>query len=134
MSTPKKEIAVCCAIIENNGDVLITQRSETMSLPLKWEFPGGKLEPNEAAEVAICREIEEELAIKITVNQALTPVRHDYGTFIIQLIPFVCSTDERHPRLIEHKAFRWEKVANLLDYDWAPADIPIVKEYMALWK
>ena len=65
MSDTTCHIQVACAIIENNGMILATQRSATMSLPLKWEFPGGKLEAGETAEACLVRELKEELDILI---------------------------------------------------------------------
>lgn len=57
----------CAIIIDDEGKVLAAQRSESMSLPLKWEFPGGKLSKNETAEDCIVREIQEELNISVTI-------------------------------------------------------------------
>ncbi len=134
MSNNIKEIKVCCAIIIKDDRVLITQRSEKMSLPLKWEFPGGKIEIDEEAQTALYREIREELSIDINVQKALTPVEHDYVSFKIRLIPFICYTKDEYPKLFEHAKYNWEEVSNLMKYDWAEADIPIVKEFMSIWK
>jgi 8-oxo-dGTP diphosphatase len=62
-------IKVTCAIIEKESDVLVVQRSEKMSLPLKWEFPGGKIENGESEEGCIVREIKEELNLDIDVSK-----------------------------------------------------------------
>ena len=81
-------IIVSCAIIEDrDGNVLATQRSPTMSLPLKWEFPGGKVESNENPEQAIMREIVEELNIEIEIKAQLEEVVHEYPTFSIKRDP-----------------------------------------------
>ena len=61
-------IEVTCSIIEHNNKILVTQRSEKMALPLKWEFPGGKIEKDETAEACLIREILEELHINIKIN------------------------------------------------------------------
>lgn len=134
MGSKKEAIKVCCALIVKNKKVLITQRSESMALPLKWEFPGGKLKHNENAEIALLREIKEELALHINIRKALTPVTHDYGHFKIELIPFLCTTQNEQPILLEHRQFYWEDPSNLMGYDWAAADIPIVKEFIDLWR
>ena len=63
-----KHFHVVCAIIEQDGLVLATQRSATMTLPLKWEFPGGKLEAGETPEQALIREVCEELGISVAIN------------------------------------------------------------------
>lgn len=102
-----KKIQVACAILEKNGLVLAAQRSETMSLPLKWEFPGGKIEANESAAACLERALEEELGIGITILEALPPSDWSYPTFAITLHPFVCTMDGGQIRLAEHKEIRW---------------------------
>lgn len=77
MEACTQQIDVCCALIIKDDRILITQRSEKMKLPLKWEFPGGKLENNEKAETAIIREIKEELLMNIEVLKPLKPTEHD---------------------------------------------------------
>ena len=69
-----KHIHVTCAIIEKDGKVLSTQRSETMAMPLRWEFPGGKVEPNESMQTALTREIREELGAEIEVPLGVAAV------------------------------------------------------------
>ena len=68
-----KHIHVTCAIIEKDGKVLSTQRSETMSLPLKWEFPGGKINDGERPEDCLSRELHEELGIAVVISRSLDP-------------------------------------------------------------
>ncbi|HQV78127.1 MAG TPA: NUDIX domain-containing protein [Chitinophagales bacterium] len=77
MEACTQQIDVYCALIIKDDRILITQRSEKMKLPLKWEFPGGKLENNEKAETAIIREIKEELLMNIEVLKPLKPTEHD---------------------------------------------------------
>jgi 8-oxo-dGTP diphosphatase len=126
-------IEVTCAIIENeDGKVLVTQRSATMDLPLKWEFPGGKVEENETTEACLIREIKEELGCDIRVLKALTPHKHAYPDKTILLIPFICEQQETEIRLSEHCAFAWLKPEQLKNLDWADADIAILEEYLTL--
>ncbi len=66
----QNHLHVTCAIIEQDSCVLAAQRSRTMAMPLKWEFPGGKIKPGETPEHCLCQEIAEELAIKVAVHQA----------------------------------------------------------------
>jgi 8-oxo-dGTP diphosphatase len=68
---------VVCAVIEQNGLILCAQRSEMMALPLKWEFPDGKIEPGEAEEPALIREIQEELNVDIEILERMP--MHDYA-------------------------------------------------------
>ena len=95
---------MACAIIEKDGKVLSTQRSETMSLPLKWEFPGGKINDGERPEDCLSRELHEELGIAVVISRSLAPITHQYPTFIITLYPFVCRITTGEIKLHEHKA------------------------------
>jgi 8-oxo-dGTP diphosphatase len=119
---------VVCAIIERAGRVLIAQRPPHKLLPLKWEFPGGKVEPGEAPAAAIVREIREELGCTITVTRALPPFTHDYKTVVIEMIPFICALapDSPAPHPHEHVAITWALPPELRNYDLAAADWPVV--------
>jgi 8-oxo-dGTP diphosphatase len=125
-------VRVTCAIIEFEGKVLVTQRSSTMSLPLLWEFPGGKIEKGESEEESLIREIKEELAIDIRIKRKITPCEYQYGTKSILLIPFICDFCGGTITLIEHAQFIWSEIEELKTYNWAPADLPIVQEFTTL--
>jgi 8-oxo-dGTP diphosphatase len=120
----------CALIVDDQGQLFTAQRSEAMSLPLKWEFPGGKIEVNETAEECLIREIHEELNIKIEIVSALPPNIHNYPTVTIQLIPFICKRLSGGLLLKEHADFKWLNRNELLDLDWAEADIPILNHYL----
>lgn len=108
--------------------VLIAQRPAGKHLALKWEFPGGKVEPGEEPAAALVREIEEELGCRIEVRERWPSVTHRYERGVIELIPFVCELSdgsaEPHPH--EHIAIEWVAVADLRSFDLAEADLPIV--------
>lgn len=123
-------LQVTCAIILNGDKVLVTQRSEKMSFPLKWEFPGGKIEMGETAENCLMREINEELKIIISILEELIPVQYPYDSFTINLIPFVAKYESGEIHLSEHKAFKWLKNEELKSLDWASADIPVLDEFL----
>ena len=127
-----KIIPVVCAIIEKDDLVLCALRSEHMSLSGKWEFPGGKLEENELAEEALIREIDEELNIEIKIIEALPITEHAYvPEKIIQLIPYRCViVSDETPTPNEHSELRWMKKDELLQLDWAEADVPIVINFI----
>jgi 8-oxo-dGTP diphosphatase len=125
-------INVTCAIIIKDDKILVTQRSEKMKLPLKWEFPGGKLESNETEVECIKREIKEELNIEIVVLKALQNRIFDYIDFKINLIPFVVCYTSGEIKLTEHKQFKLFNKAELLNLDWAEADLSIVNELLNL--
>lgn len=123
-----KPVPVVCAVIERKGRVLIAQRPPDKLLSLKWEFPGGKVEPGEDPAAAIVREIREELGCAITVAKMLPPFTHDYKTVVIEMIPFACilapGSPDPHPH--EHIAVAWVTPAELRTYDLAAADWPVV--------
>ena len=123
-------LVTCAIIINSQNQILVTQRSSTMHLPLKWEFPGGKIEENETPEACLIREIREELNIDIEIIEGLSPNDHQYADKSIRLIPFICKHTGGEIELKEHAEYKWLYKANLLDLDWAAADIPIVNEYL----
>lgn len=127
-------IHVTCAIIEHEGKVLICQRSARMKLPLKWEFPGGKIEPRESKEECLAREIQEELGISIQIGQPMTAVEHQDKGFSLTLYPFLCTLTGGHLHPTEHAEAIWVNRSELMNYDWAAADVPVVNEYLARWK
>jgi 8-oxo-dGTP diphosphatase len=119
-------------LIEREGRILIAQRPRHKHLPLKWEFPGGKVEPGEEPGAAVIREIQEELGCTIAIERPLARFNHDYGAVVIEMIPFFCrlTADSPAPQLHEHVALAWATAAELPHYDLAPADRPIVA---AVW-
>jgi 8-oxo-dGTP diphosphatase len=104
-----------------------------MSLPLKWEFPGGKIESNESPESCIVREIQEELNITICPIRQLADVTYQNENFSIVLIPFVCKMVGGDLSATEHTEIRWLTPNELPQLDWAQADQPIVDE-IKNWK
>ena len=125
-------INVTCAIIYFDDKILVTQRSEKMKLPLKWEFPGGKLEPNESEIDCIKREILEEINIEIEILKKLSDSIFDYGTIQIKLIPFIANYVSGGIKLAEHKEYRLLDISELSNLDWAEADKSIVEELLKL--
>ena len=124
-------IPVVCALIEQRGNVLIAQRPAHKHLPLKWEFPGGKVEPGENPVAAIIREISEELGCLISIGRPLPRFVHHYERATIEMIPFVCHLGPGSPvpQAHEHVALAWVQVEALLGYDLAAADLPVVASY-----
>ena len=127
-------LEVTCAIIFKENQVLIAQRSANMKLPLKWEFPGGKVEPGESKAACLAREIKEELNLEITIGEGLTDVTHHYPEFSLRLYPFICTYHSGELNAMEHAQVKWEKIANLMAYNWAAADVPVVEELMERYK
>ena len=125
-------IAVVCALIERDGQVLMAQRPAHKHLGGKWEFPGGKVEPGETPEAALHRELDEELGCQVEIVRPLTPHTHAYASVTVCLIPFVTrllsTSGELENR--EHAALRWVPAAELAALDLPAADRPIIAEYL----
>lgn len=127
----KKLIKVVGAIIENeNNEILCALRSTKMSLPNLWEFPGGKIEEGESLGDAIIREIKEELDCTIEFVDVFNDNTHEYDKFIVNLITVRCRLIEGEPTANEHAKLIWLHKENLLSLNWAPADIPAVKQLL----
>ena len=99
-----------------------------MSNPLKWEFPGGKLQAHETEQDCIVREVQEELGLSIQPNERLESSVHHYSKSLsIELVPFLCEILSGSLKLAEHKEHLWLKPHELSNLDWSEADLPIVK-------
>lgn len=123
---------VGAAIIENNK-LLAAQRSSTMSMPLKWEFVGGKVERNETHQEALVREVFEELGIKIKVNDYIATGYSILKDKEIILHVYQAEILEGNPEVREHRALRWVGFEELVELDWPQADIPVVQELMRMY-
>lgn len=128
----KRHLHVACAIIEQEGKVLAAQRSASMTLPLKWEFPGGKIEAGESPEECLHRELREELGVSVSIGAALSPVTHGYADFTVTLYPFACRMAGGTITLHEHHALQWIDPQRMPELDWAAADLPVIGEYMVM--
>lgn len=125
------DLLVTCAIVEEGGKVLVAQRSASMVQPLKWEFPGGKVEPGESEKDCLVRECREELDLEVEVLERLEPSTHRYAPDQnLVLIPFRCKRVAGILKLREHADARWLAPEDLRELDWAAADIPILESYL----
>lgn len=120
-----KRIEVVAAVILRDSKIFATQRGYG-DYKDGWEFPGGKMEPGETREDAIVREIGEELATTIRVEQFLDTVEYDYPTFHITMHCFLCSVVSGQLQLLEHEDARWLDATTLHSVDWLPADVAIL--------
>ncbi len=125
-----KPIHVSCAIIERDGCFLAVQRSHQMTHPLKWEFPGGKIEKGESPETCLKREIREELGMTVSIQKPLRPLSHAYETFSITLYPFRCRIQSGKLTLHEHRTFKWLSPARLKPLEWSEADRLVLETYL----
>ena len=123
----RKHIEVVAAIIQKGNAILATQRGYG-DLKDGWEFPGGKIEPGEAHDEALIREIKEELQANINVGERLITVNYNgYEKFDLTMYCYLCTlTEDSHVTLLEHEAAKWLTKETLYSVDWLPADIDAV--------
>jgi 8-oxo-dGTP diphosphatase len=126
-----RQIEVVGAVIVDDGLVLCAQRGPHGALAGLWEFPGGKIEPNETARDALEREIDEELRCVVEVGNEVTTTSHEYAFGVVTLTTFFCRLVDGVPQLTEHAAIKWLPAADLSTLEWAPADIPAVERIRA---
>ena len=127
MENQKKNRHVVAAIIRRDDEVFATQRGYG-NYKDWWEFPGGKIEAGETPKQALAREILEELAADISVEDFLTTVEYDYPEFHLSMACYWCSVKEGHLTLLEHEAARWLPLENLRQVNWLPADVLVIEE------
>lgn len=123
---------VVAALIIRDGKILICQRTADQPMPLKWEFPGGKVEPNEELKAALRRELEEELAIDATIGTKIAVIQHTYRSGNAVELHFY-RVDEFESE-IQNRIFqdvRWVERNELPSYDFLEADIAFVREISA---
>lgn len=130
-SNESKRIEVVAAIIEKDGKILICRRAENKTRALKWEFPGGKIEPGETPEQAVLRECREELDVDLCVKGEFMRVLHSYPDIEIQLTVFRTALIGSDPRCIEHKEIRFVYPSELADFELCPADITVAEKIIS---
>ena len=121
-------VQVVAAIIERRGRFLICRRKPEQSHPLQWEFPGGKVEPGETPELALARELEEELGIVGAAGHEIMRYQHTYpGRDTILLIFFRVREFGGEPRNVVFHEMRWEPPAKLAEFDFVEGDIEFIR-------
>jgi len=120
---------VVAALIVRDDEVLICQRTRHQAMPLKWEFPGGKIEEGEDYHVALRRELEEELGIDAVIGPELRRLEHTYKNGGTLELSFFLVEDYRGE--VDNRIFkdvRWVHRSALPDFDFLEADVPLVRE------
>ena len=118
---------VTCAIIINQGKILVVQNGPASDHPHQWEFPGGKIDIDETPEECISREIMEELGTGISILKKMHVVQWEYGFKKIELIPFLCAIKTGDIKLTEHVQFLWKNFESLPGVDFSEADYELIK-------
>ena len=120
-------IEVVAAIIQRDGAYFATQRGYG-EFEGMWEFPGGKIESGESREVALKREIREELGVDITIDKFLCTTDYNYPSFHLTMHCYLCSVVSGEIELREHMSARWLTTKTLDSVKWLPADKEIVEK------
>ncbi len=124
----KAVLVSAVALIDVDGRVLLAQRPEGKSMAGMWEFPGGKVEAGETPEIALIRELQEELGIN-TWESCLAPLTfasHTYENFHLLMPLFACRKWEGIPKAQEGQNLAWVRPDRLREYEMPPADIPLI--------
>jgi 8-oxo-dGTP diphosphatase len=125
-------ITVVVAVIERDGRILIAQRRRTAQHPLKWEFPGGKVEPEETPEKAVVRELKEELAIHAKVGPEIGRYEFQYqGRWPIMLMFYRVTEFSGEPKNMDFEQILWVQPDQLGNYDFLEGDAEFLKTYQA---
>jgi len=130
MRSTKREIDVVAAVIVKDKKIFAARRRPGTHLAGYWEFPGGKREPNETAEQCLFRELQEELCITTKIGRFIGVSIFDYGVKIVKLTAYLVEHIEGSIRLNEHDEYQWLPIEELGHLKWAPADIPIVEQFI----
>jgi 8-oxo-dGTP diphosphatase len=122
---------VAAGIIEKEGKILLARRLPSDSLAGKWEFPGGKIEAGETPEECLVRELQEELGLEVVLQRFLGSFHHQDAKGSLDLLTFICSTEQEPAFLLCHSEFVWLPPQEILKMDLAPADIPVAQSFLA---
>jgi len=132
MPTPTKPIQVAAGVLRDGELILIAQRKAGKYLAGYWEFPGGKIEPNETPQACLVREFKEEFGIDITVGDYITEHTHDYGDKLIHLTSYFVIRKSGIITLYDHAAIKWLLPKQLEQVKLSPADIPTASQ-LKIW-
>jgi 8-oxo-dGTP diphosphatase len=123
---------VVAGLIVKDGKLLVCQRTRHQTMPLKWEFPGGKIEEGEQPRDALRRELEEELGIEATIGNEVVRIQHEYPNGGMVELRFY--EVREYAKEIENRIFRdiqWSEPKNLPAYDFLEADLTLVNDLAA---
>ena len=130
-SGPRSRKLVVAALIREHGRILVSRRRADQPMPLLWEFPGGKVEPGEAPEAALIREVHEELGCTVVVERIFEVVFHAYPSFDLVMLVYACRITAGTPRAVQVAAIDWVAPAALPDLELLPADYPLAQALAA---
>lgn len=126
MKTIRVVAAVIKAMNDNGEKIIFATERGYGEFKGGWEFPGGKIEPGETPQQALCREIMEELDTKIQVVDLIDTIEYDYPAFHLSMDCFWCEVVSGNLVLKEHEAARWLTSDELDSVEWLPADVTLI--------
>ena len=121
-------LKVTAGVLGRDGKFLIAKRKKDDVLGGLWEFPGGKIEEGETAEECLAREIKEELEITVEVGELITSNKHKYPHGYFELIAYRVKYISGEIVLNDHDDFKWVTIDEMDNFEFPPADIPIIKK------
>lgn len=122
-------IRVVAAVIQQDGKYLITQRRANASLPLLWEFPGGRVEPGETDAAALQREFGERLGAPVKVGKPVAFRRHDYEGYTVELVLYEATLEDSELEVKKVKDFKWVAADEFSQYPFPPADTASIDDF-----
>jgi 8-oxo-dGTP diphosphatase len=128
----RRKIRVVGAMIEQDGKYLITQRPPRASLPLLWEFPGGRVEAGETDPDALARELREEMGIEVQVGDRVIHVEHAYEGYDIDFCVYRCRLVAGPIQNLRVHAHRWVRPDELDQYEFPAADEKTIAKLLGL--
>lgn len=132
LSPNKEVIRVVAAVIGHNGKYLITQRRPNAVLPLKWEFPGGKVEAGESDVDALRREIRHRLDVEVETGELISYVTHPYESCTVELYLYACTLTGGEPKARAVQTFEWVSSREFDSYPFTPADESSMRKLLGL--
>lgn len=132
MSGTPRTVRVVAAVLEKDGQYLITQRRKTAVLPLMWEFPGGKVEDGETDVQAVKREVKHRLGADIECGKLISFVSHPYEHYVVDLFLYECRLvgGAFEPKNVA--AFKWVASTDFDQYPFTPADEASMNKLLGL--
>jgi 8-oxo-dGTP diphosphatase len=123
---------VVAALIVQNGKLLVCQRTRHQTMPLKWEFPGGKIEEGEQPRDALRRELDEELGIQATIGDELARIQHEYPNGgMVELRFYVVRQYQGKLENLIFRDMQWSEPKDLPKFDFLEADLTLVNDLAA---
>lgn len=128
MSDSRIRKLVVAGLVMRDETILVTQRTAQQPMPLKWEFPGGKMEPGEGPAEALRRELLEELGAVVEVGTIYEALAHSYAGFDLLMLVYPCRiADGGEPRCVDVADMAWVRPVEMRNYDILEADLPLVE-------